>query len=72
MTLPTKVSTKNREEGQQTHTGLIHSRSQVPNMGCAHCPCKEKNGQLRVCVDFRDLNDGCPKDDSTAYDGTHD
>ncbi|XP_061999282.1 uncharacterized protein LOC133716611 [Rosa rugosa] len=26
-------------------------------------PVKKKNGQLRVCVDFRDLNDACPKDD---------
>ena len=24
---------------------------------------KRKNGQIRVCVDFRDLNNACPKDD---------
>jgi hypothetical protein len=24
---------------------------------------KKKNGQIRVCVDFRDLNKACPKDD---------
>ncbi|CAM8980329.1 unnamed protein product [Rhodiola kirilowii] len=24
---------------------------------------RKKNGQLRVCVDFRDLNEACPKDD---------
>ena len=24
---------------------------------------KKKNGQIRVCVDFRDLNRACPKDD---------
>ncbi|KAA0051157.1 uncharacterized protein E5676_scaffold863G001200 [Cucumis melo var. makuwa] len=24
---------------------------------------RKKNGQLRVCVDFRDLNNACPKDD---------
>ena len=24
---------------------------------------KKKNGQIRVCVDFRDLNSACPKDD---------
>jgi hypothetical protein len=23
----------------------------------------KKNGQVRVCVDFRDLNRACPKDD---------
>ncbi|XP_074282821.1 uncharacterized protein LOC141607368 [Silene latifolia] len=26
-------------------------------------PVRKKNGQLRVCVNFRDLNDACPKDD---------
>ena len=26
-------------------------------------PAKKKNGQIRVCVDFRDLNRACPKDD---------
>jgi len=26
-------------------------------------PVRKKNGQFRVCVDFRDLNDVCPKDD---------
>ncbi|XP_074283794.1 uncharacterized protein LOC141608332 [Silene latifolia] len=26
-------------------------------------PVRNKNGQLRICVDFRDLNDACPKDD---------
>jgi len=26
-------------------------------------PVRKKNGQRRVCVDFRDLNDACPQDD---------
>ncbi|KAG9442616.1 hypothetical protein H6P81_018470 [Aristolochia fimbriata] len=26
-------------------------------------PMKKKNGQIQVCVDFRDLNKACPKDD---------
>ena len=26
-------------------------------------PVKKKNGQIQVCVDFRDLNNACPKDD---------
>ena len=25
-------------------------------------PVKKKNGQIRVCIDFRDLNEACPKD----------
>ncbi|XP_019256302.1 PREDICTED: uncharacterized protein LOC109234691 [Nicotiana attenuata] len=26
-------------------------------------PVNKKNGQIRVCIDFRDLNKACPKDD---------
>jgi len=26
-------------------------------------PVRKKNGQLRTCVDFRNLNNACPKDD---------
>ncbi|GAA0184801.1 hypothetical protein LIER_32089 [Lithospermum erythrorhizon] len=26
-------------------------------------PTRKKNGQIRVCADFRDLNHACPKDD---------
>jgi len=26
-------------------------------------PLRKKNGQIRVCVDFRDLNNACPKDE---------
>ncbi|KAL0371823.1 UNVERIFIED_CONTAM: hypothetical protein Scaly_0863900 [Sesamum calycinum] len=26
-------------------------------------PVRKKNGQIRVCVDFKDLNNACPKDD---------
>ncbi|XP_075109051.1 uncharacterized protein LOC142180854 [Nicotiana tabacum] len=26
-------------------------------------PVKKKNGQIRVCVDFKDLNNACPKDE---------
>lgn len=25
-------------------------------------PVEEKNGKIRVCIDFRDLNETCPKD----------
>ena len=26
-------------------------------------PVKKKNGQIRCCIDFRDVNQACPKDD---------
>ncbi|XP_025703913.1 uncharacterized protein [Arachis hypogaea] len=31
-------------------------------------PVKKKNGQIRCCVDFRDLNKACPKDDFSLPD----
>ncbi|XP_031099703.1 uncharacterized protein LOC116003902 [Ipomoea triloba] len=30
-------------------------------------PVRKKNGQIRVCVDFRDLNVACPKDDCQLH-----
>ncbi|KAL0396523.1 UNVERIFIED_CONTAM: Transposon Tf2-12 polyprotein [Sesamum calycinum] len=32
-------------------------------MDIKHCPVRKKNGQIRVCVNFRDLNGACAKDD---------
>ncbi|GKV49781.1 hypothetical protein SLEP1_g56513 [Rubroshorea leprosula] len=37
----------------------VHYPSWIANI----VPVRKKNGQLRVCVDFRDLNQACPKDD---------
>jgi len=31
-----RVGTKNRKRGQQTHSGGIHLRGQVPKMDCKH------------------------------------
>jgi hypothetical protein len=36
---------------------------QYPTWVANIVPVKKKNGQIRVCVDFRDLNKACPKDD---------
>lgn len=32
-------------------------------MDCKHSPCEKEEWQLRVCADFRDFNDACPKED---------
>ena len=33
-------------------------------MDCKHCSTvKKKNGYILICVNFRDLNNVCPKDD---------
>ena len=31
-------------------------------MGVQHSPCEQKKGTIRLCIDFRDLNRACPKD----------
>jgi hypothetical protein len=35
---------------------------QYPTWVANIVPVKKKNGQIRVCVDFRDLNKACPKE----------
>ena len=32
-------------------------------MGGQHCASHQENGQVQICIDFRDLNRACPKDD---------
>ncbi|KAL0282982.1 UNVERIFIED_CONTAM: Transposon Tf2-12 polyprotein [Sesamum angustifolium] len=39
------------------------SYKEMAGLDLKHRPCKKKNGQIRVYVDFRDLNNACPKDD---------
>ena len=42
--------------------GFIHE-VKYPTWITNIVPVRNKNGQLRICVDFQDLNDACPKDD---------
>jgi len=42
--------------------GFIHE-VKYPTWIANIIPVRKNNGQLRVCVDFQDLNDACPKDD---------
>jgi Reverse transcriptase (RNA-dependent DNA polymerase) len=35
----------------------------TPEWVASIVPVRKKNGQIRICVDFRDLNKACPKDD---------
>ena len=42
--------------------GFIHE-VQYPEWIVNIIPVKKKNGKIQVCVDFRDLNNACPKDD---------
>ncbi|KAL0345464.1 UNVERIFIED_CONTAM: Transposon Tf2-12 polyprotein [Sesamum radiatum] len=54
------------------HLGIRHGARPVkqsqrevkyPTWISSIVPVKKKNGQIRICVDFRDLNKACPKDD---------
>ena len=35
-------------------------------------PVLKKNGKIRICIDYRDLNTACPKDEFNAYHRRHD
>ncbi|XP_070028860.1 uncharacterized protein [Nicotiana sylvestris] len=39
------------------------SEFKYPTWVSSIVPVRKKNGQIRVCVDFRDLNNACPKDE---------
>ena len=43
-------------------SGFIREE-QHPNWVANIIPVLKKNGKIRVCIDFRDLNSACPKDD---------
>ncbi|XP_074315122.1 uncharacterized protein LOC141651303 [Silene latifolia] len=51
-----------KEVNKLIEAGFIHE-VRYPTWIANIVPVRKKNGQLRVCVDFRDLNDACPKDD---------
>ncbi|XP_039130916.1 LOW QUALITY PROTEIN: uncharacterized protein LOC120267326 [Dioscorea cayenensis subsp. rotundata] len=43
---------------------FYRGRKKYPDWVCSIVPREEKkNGEIRICVDFRDLNKACPKDD---------
>ena len=50
------------EVNKLIEAGFIHE-VQYPEWIANIVPVKKKDGQIRVCVDFRDLNSACPKDD---------
>jgi RNase H-like domain found in reverse transcriptase/Reverse transcriptase (RNA-dependent DNA polymerase) len=44
------------------NAGFIREE-EMPEWVASIVPVKKKNGQIRICVDFQDLNKACPKDD---------
>ncbi|KAL0290344.1 UNVERIFIED_CONTAM: Transposon Tf2-12 polyprotein [Sesamum calycinum] len=45
------------------HRKELHGIANRQSVFDSIVPVRKKNGQIRVCVDFRDLNNACPKDD---------
>lgn len=41
----------------------------APDLASQHCVCQEKkNGQIRCCIDFRNLNKACPQEELPNID----
>ena len=51
-----------KEVNKLIEVGFIHE-VKYPTWIANIVPVRKKNGQLRICVDFRNLNDAYPKDD---------
>ncbi|XP_070049181.1 uncharacterized protein [Nicotiana tomentosiformis] len=45
------------------HLAVKNGALKYPTWVSSIVPVRKKNGQIRVCVDFRDLNNACPKDE---------
>ncbi|XP_070011134.1 uncharacterized protein [Nicotiana sylvestris] len=50
------------EVNKLIEAGFIHE-VKYPTWVSSIVPVRKKNGKIRVCVDFRDLNNACPKDE---------
>ncbi|KAA0055891.1 uncharacterized protein E6C27_scaffold438G00090 [Cucumis melo var. makuwa] len=59
---PELISQIEEEVNKLIEAGFIHE-VKYPIWIANIVPVRKKNGQLRVCVDFCDLNNTCPKDD---------
>ena len=41
----------------------LHREEQHPDWVANIVPVLKKNGKIRICIDYRDLNTACPKDE---------
>ena len=41
----------------------LHQGGTTPRLGSQYRPRCKKNGKIQICIDFRDLNEACPKDE---------
>ena len=56
-----KVNTIETKVEKQLHAGFIYP-GLLTNWVSNIVPVNKKQGTLRVCVDYRDINKACPKD----------
>ncbi|RVW92749.1 Transposon Ty3-I Gag-Pol polyprotein [Vitis vinifera] len=59
---PSIVQHRERGDPEATQCRILIS-GRVPRVAGQCRPCSKKDGKVRVCVDFRDLNKASPKDD---------
>ena len=57
------VEAKIKEEVEKLLAAGFIKPIQHPTWLSNIVPVKKKNGQIRACVDYRDVNKACPKDD---------
>ena len=53
---------KIKEKVEKLQRAKFIDRVQYPTLPTNIVPVKKKNGQIKVCIDFRDLNKACLKD----------
>jgi hypothetical protein len=59
---PERIPMIEEEVNKLIEAGFIRE-VKYPRWISSMVPVIKKNGKIRICVDFRNLNDGCPKDD---------
>ena len=42
---------------------MVQNTMSIPSWLANIVPIKKKGGRIRICMDFRDLNKACPKDE---------
>ncbi|XXG59331.1 hypothetical protein AAC387_Pa04g1435 [Persea americana] len=57
------VMDKIEQEVQKLKSVGFICEEQHPEWLANIVPVTKKNGQIRVCIDYRDLNNACPKDE---------
>ena len=57
------MEVKIKEEVEKLLVATFIKPIQHPTWQSNIVPVKKKNGQIRACVDYRDVNKACPKDD---------